>query len=58
MAQEAAWLAEISPEIPLHISRFFPQYKMLDRPKTPAAVIYELQAVASEYLRHVYTGNV
>lgn len=58
MAQEAAWLAEISPEIPLHISRFFPQYKMLDRPKTPAAVIYELQAVASKYLRHVYTGNV
>ncbi len=31
----ARWLASISSEIPLHLSRFFPRYRMLDSPPTP-----------------------
>ena len=30
MEAEAAWLASVSPEIPLHISRFFPRYRFAD----------------------------
>lgn len=53
----SAWLASISPEIPLHISRFFPRHRMQERPPTPVPVVYHLAEVARERLRYVYTGN-
>ena len=53
----ARWLASISPEIPLHLSRFFPQYQMVDRLPTPVEQVYRLSETAQEYLSHVYTGN-
>lgn len=53
----ASWLASVDPNIPLHISRFFPQYKMLDRPPTSVETIYRLRDVAAKHLRYVYTGN-
>ena len=43
--------------IPLHISRFFPQFKQTDRPATDVGLIYRLRDVASEKLKYVYTGN-
>jgi len=58
MHELASWLASISPEIPLHLSRFFPNYRMLDRPPTPPQTIYSLVSVAREYLKYVYTGNL
>lgn len=51
------WIASISPDIPLHISRFFPTYKMTDRQATPVGTIYKLVAIAKRYLRYVYSGN-
>ena len=53
----AQWLASISPEIPLHLSRFFPRYQMTDRPPTSVEQVYRLAEAAREYLTHVYTGN-
>ena len=53
----SAWLASVSPEIPLHVSRFFPQHQMQDRPPTPVQTVYRLTEVAREQLRYVYTGN-
>lgn len=53
----ARWLASISSEIPLHLSRFFPRYRMLDRPSTPVEQVYRLAEAARGYLSHVYTGN-
>lgn len=55
--KEAKWLASVDSDTPLHISRFFPRYKMLDKQSTPVSTIHSLQAVASEYLKYVYTGN-
>ncbi len=43
--------------IPLHISRFFPRFHMLDRPATEVRTVYHLADVARETLRNVYTGN-
>ena len=57
MDAQSAWLASIDPEIPLHISRFFPRYKMMDKVPTPVETIYRLRRVAAKHLRHVYTGN-
>ena len=53
----AQWLAAISPKIPLHLSRFFPRYRMTDRPPTPAEQVFRLAEAAREYLSYVYTGN-
>ncbi len=49
--------ARIGDKIPLHISRFFPQFKMLDREATDVSLIYRLKEIAGEKLRYVYTGN-
>ncbi len=57
MEAEAAWLASINPEMPLHISRFFPRYKLLDRSPTPVQTIFRLRDIAAKHLRYVYTGN-
>ena len=57
MDSEAAWLASLSKDIPLHISRFFPRYKVTNLPPTPVKKIYELVDVAKRHLNFVYAGN-
>ncbi|HHW48591.1 MAG TPA: AmmeMemoRadiSam system radical SAM enzyme [Clostridiaceae bacterium] len=52
------WLSSISPEIPLHLSRFFPNYRMTDRPPTPVETLKKARDKALERLRFVYLGNV
>ncbi len=47
----------IGEDIPLHISRFFPQFHMTDRAATDVEQIYRLAEVAGERLKYVYTGN-
>ncbi len=51
------WLASIRPDIPLHLTRFFPRYKMTDREATKISRIYELADIARESLEYVYEGN-
>lgn len=53
----AQWLASVSPDIPLHLSRFFPRYQMRDCPPTPVERIYQLAEEARNWLTYVYTGN-
>ena len=53
----SAWRASVSPDIPLHVSRFFPRHRMQDRPPTQVSTVYRLAEVARERLRYVYTGN-
>lgn len=53
----AQWLASVSPDIPLHLSRFFPRYQMQDRPPTPVERVYRLAEEARNWLTYVYTGN-
>lgn len=57
MRELSEFLASVNPEIPLHISRFFPTYKMLDRPATEVKKIYRLTEIAREKLIYVYEGN-
>lgn len=54
----SGWLASVNPEIPLHISRFFPRFKMQDRSSTPVEQVYRLAEIARRNLRHVHEGNV
>lgn len=54
----ARFLAGINPEMPLHLSRFFPRHQMTDKPPTPEETLYRLKAVAARHLRYVYLGNM
>jgi pyruvate formate lyase activating enzyme len=50
---------ELGPETPWHISRFFPQYRMTDRPPTPVATLQRAQQIGQEAgLKYVYLGNL
>ena len=51
------WIAELNPDIPLHLSRFFPRFHMTDRDATPVSKVYGLKEVAEKNLNYVYTGN-
>ncbi len=53
----SAWLASVRPDIPLHILRFFPSYKMQNSAPTPIATIYKLAELARKHLKYVYEGN-
>ncbi|WP_462391299.1 AmmeMemoRadiSam system radical SAM enzyme [Parasutterella excrementihominis] len=48
IGREVEWIASISPEIPLHLGRFFPRYKVDDLPPTPAETIYRLKDIAEK----------
>lgn len=60
------WLSSISPEhdadgkgsIPLHITRFFPRYRMTGRDATEISSILDLCSVAEKNLTYVYAGNI
>ncbi len=54
----AQFLHSVNPDIVLHITRFFPCYKMTDKEPTPVQTIYKLVDVAKQYLKNVYPGNV
>ena len=58
MHQTAAFLASLDPDIPLHLSRFFPRHRMADRLPTPVETLLRLQKTAQNHLRYVYTGNM
>ncbi len=55
--QIATFLANIDPDIPYHLSRFFPRWKMTDRSATNVNSVYHLADVAREKLKNVFTGN-
>ncbi|MGB9803090.1 AmmeMemoRadiSam system radical SAM enzyme [Desulfofundulus sp.] len=51
------WVAALSPDIPLHFTRYFPNYKF-DLPPTPLETLKRAREIALEKLHYVYLGNV
>jgi pyruvate formate lyase activating enzyme len=58
MERLSSWLSSLDENIPLHISRFFPQYKWNHLPPTPTDTIYSLAEIASKKLKYVYPGDI
>ena len=54
------WIASLphGEEIPLHITRFFPRYRMQDRNPTEKAAILRLVEIARQQLKYVFPGNI
>lgn len=53
----SSWLGSVRQDIPLHLTRFFPRYRMKEREPTDIAKLHALADIAREYLQYVYIGN-
>ena len=51
------WIASLNPDIPYHLTRYFPRYHM-DTPATNISTLYRLKDIAKTHLHHVFLGNV
>ncbi|GDY09848.1 hypothetical protein LBMAG52_33340 [Planctomycetia bacterium] len=58
--QMSDWILEaIGDEVPLHFSAFHPDFRMLDRPRTPHETLITARDIAMKAgLKYVYVGNV
>ncbi|MBN1755626.1 AmmeMemoRadiSam system radical SAM enzyme [bacterium] len=56
----AQWVMDnLGPEVPLHFSRFHPNYKLTDRPPTPTETLEMACQIARDTgIKYVFTGNV
>lgn len=55
----ASFLVALDPNIPWHVSAFFPTFKMLDRRPTPPVRLLTARDIGlTAGLRHVYVGNI
>lgn len=54
---QCEWIASIDSDMPLHITRFFPNYKMGDKEPTNIVKMKALEAIAKRYLKCVRLGN-
>ncbi|MDR3640963.1 MAG: AmmeMemoRadiSam system radical SAM enzyme [Humidesulfovibrio sp.] len=59
LAELAAFIVrELGPDTPWHLSRFHPEYRLLDRPVTPTETLTMARDVGhAAGLRYVYIGN-
>ncbi|MEO0227073.1 MAG: AmmeMemoRadiSam system radical SAM enzyme, partial [candidate division WOR-3 bacterium] len=51
------YVAGVNPEIPLHFSRYYPNYKYT-KPPTPTDILFDAYEKARKKLKYVYLGNV
>jgi pyruvate formate lyase activating enzyme len=52
-------VAELGEDVPMHFTAFHPDFKMMDKPPTPAGTLTRARRIAGENgVRFAYTGNV
>ena len=57
MDEEAKWISALNPDIPLHITRYFPRHRY-NEPPTDISLMKELKTIAEKHLNRVLLGNV
>ncbi|MGB7456420.1 MAG: AmmeMemoRadiSam system radical SAM enzyme, partial [Pseudolabrys sp.] len=57
---ESAWVMDrLGPDVPLHLTAFHPDWKLMDSPPTPPQTLRAARRIAMNAgLRYVYTGNI
>jgi pyruvate formate lyase activating enzyme len=58
IARFVDWVAGIDGDIPVHFSRFHPDFKLTEIPMTPTKTLEGAYNIAKEKLNYVYLGNV
>ncbi len=58
--QMCKWIvANLGIDIPIHFTAFHPDFKMTDKPRTPASTLKQAYDVAKNFgINHVYLGNI
>jgi pyruvate formate lyase activating enzyme len=56
----ANWISgEIGPDVPIHFTRFHPEYKLLNLPPTPISTLEHAREIAmSKGIHYAFVGNV
>lgn len=55
----ADFIKSVSPFMPWHVTRFYPTYKLVDKPRTPIRTLRRARDIGFEMgLKYVYEGNV
>lgn len=57
IADISKWLSSLRTDIPLHLTRYYPNYE-LDISPTPIKTIKRARKIAAKYLDYVFTGNI
>ena len=52
------WIAELDDSIPLHFSRFRPDYKLRNTKPTPTETLEKAMEIGKKKLKYVYIGNI
>ncbi len=59
LAEIAGFINSIDPDMPWHVTRFYPTFKMTDRPVTPVETIRKARDIGlAAGLKYVYVGNI
>ena len=55
-----SWIVKnLGPDVPMHFTAFHPDWKMLDKPRTPPETLLNARRIAlGNGLNYVYTGNI
>ena len=55
----AEFICSVDPAIPWHVSKFYPTYQLLDKPRTPIEKLKQARDIGFKSgLKYVYEGNV
>lgn len=55
----AQFIRSVGEDVPWHVSRFHPTYKLIDQPRTPVETLKRAREIGFEAgLRYVYEGNI
>ena len=59
LAALAGFIKSVGKDIPWHVSRFYPTYKLTDRPRTPVDTLQRARRIGFDAgLLYVYEGNI
>jgi|WetSurMetagenome_2_1015567.scaffolds.fasta_scaffold22122_2 pyruvate formate lyase activating enzyme len=60
MTELSKWVAgEVGPDVPVHFTRFHPDYQLMNLPPTPVATLERAREIAkAQGLHYAYIGNV
>lgn len=60
LGELAGWVVgELGPDVPVHFTRFHPDYQLLNLPPTPVATLERAREIAlARGIRYAYVGNV
>lgn len=55
----ARFIVETDPDIPWHVTQFYPTYRLQNQPRTPVRILERAREIGlEEGLKYVYQGNV